>query len=289
MTSQAREGNASGADGVRLFWRSWIPERVAASIFLIHGLGEHSGRYEEFARWMGKEGISLFCFDLRGHGRSEGPRGDTPAFHRFLQDVSCMERIFEMTLDEESRSVAPRFLMGHSLGGLIALRLLQERGEGMGGYTGAVISAPWLATPLPAWLRSFGRWLGRRFPGLAIPSGLDPRRLTRDPKKIREWREDPLIQTRLTGRLFLEVERVQRECLTHGAILRDRPLLFLIPDDDGVVSSRDTLEFVRGIDEEGHRVEILRGGKHEPLNDVDREDVFRLVGSWVKNFGPEGP
>lgn len=289
MTPRAREGTAPGPDGVRLFWRCWTPDRVSAAIFLIHGLGEHSGRYEEFARWLGRDGISVFSFDLRGHGRSGGPRGDAASFGRFLEDVSLMEETFEVTLAEEGEPTPCRVLMGHSLGGLIALRHLQARGAALREYQGAVISAPWLDTPLPAWARSAGRWLGRRFPRLRLPTGLGPRRLTRDSGKVREWKADSLVHTRLSGRLFLEVERVQKECFAQKIILDGRDLLFLIPDEDQVVSSSATLEFVRGIDEEGLRVEILRGGRHEPLNDRDREEVFRLVSSWVKRLVPGNP
>jgi len=273
VTPPCREGKGLGAQDVELFWRVWDAPSPKASLILVHGLGEHSGRYDEFARVLAQGGTTVFAFDLRGHGLSPGPRGDADAFPRFLEDLLGMEE--EMA--RETPVGLPRFLMGHSLGGLICIRRLQLF---KGPYAGAVISAPWLATALPDWVRRMGRFLGLALPGVPIPAGLKPERLTRDPDMIRAWRQDPLIHTRITGRLFREVERVQAKAL--GAPLpRDLPLLFLVPGGDRVAQSSVTVGFARGIVGEGVRVEILEGREHEPLNDVGREEVYRMVLDWL--------
>ncbi len=171
----------------------------------------------------------------------------------------------------------PRVLMGHSLGGLICIRRLQVF---KGPYAGAVISAPWLATAIPNWLRSFGRFLGVALPTIPLPAGVRPERLTRDPEMASAWRKDPLVHTKITGRFFREVEREQRRALC-TSLPSDLPVLFLVPGEDRVVRSPVTLAFARGIAGGSPQVEVLQGREHEPLNDVGREEVYRIVLDWL--------
>jgi alpha-beta hydrolase superfamily lysophospholipase len=268
-----REGKGLGAQGIELAWRLWEAPDPKGSVLLVHGLGEHSGRYGSFAKALAEEGTTVFSFDLRGHGRSPGPRGDVDAFPRFLEDLLGME-------DEMARQVPgelPRFLMGHSLGGLICIRRLQVF---KGPFQGAVISAPWLATALPNWVRKLGRFLGVALPTVPMPAGVSPERLTRDPEMIQAWRDDPLIHTRITGRFFREAEREQRRAWI-SRMPADLPALFLVPAEDRVVRSPVTVAFARGIVGTETRVEILEGRQHEPLNDVGRHEVYRMVIDWL--------
>ncbi|MBT8395318.1 MAG: alpha/beta hydrolase [Gemmatimonadetes bacterium] len=273
MTGLYREGQAPGAQGIDLSWRLWEAPAPRSALLLVHGLGEHSGRYDAFASTLASEGNSVFSFDLRGHGRSPGARGDVDAFPRLLEDLLGMEA-------EMARQVPghlPRYLMGHSLGGLICIRRLQVF---KGPFEGAIISAPWMATALPDWLRKVGRFLGVALPTVPLPAGINPGRLTRDPDMVRAWREDPLIHTRVTGRFFREAEREQRRAWI-SPMPKDLPLLFLIPGDDQVVRSSVTETFARGIAGAGTQVELLEGRRHEPLNDLGRDEVYEMVIDWL--------
>jgi len=273
MTVDLREGMAPGAQGSELFWRLWQAQEPRGAVCLLHGLGEHSGRYGPLARHLAERGISVFTFDLRGHGRSQGIRGDVDFFPRFLEDLLGMEGLME----GEVGGGIPRFLLGHSMGGLIALRRLQTLADP---YAGGILSAPWLATALPEWVCRLGEAMGWVVPGLRVPSGLGGERLTRDPVMAAGWRADPLIFTRITARLFREVRRAQEEVLAakRGLAL---PLLFLVPQDDQVVRSQVTEEFARSLEGDGIRVETLEGRRHEPFNDVGREAIFSLMGDWL--------
>jgi alpha-beta hydrolase superfamily lysophospholipase len=251
----------------------WPASEPRSAVLLVHGLGEHSGRYEAFARSLAETGTSVFSFDLRGHGRSPGPRGDVDAFPRLLEDLIGME-------SEMARLIpvgCPWFLMGHSLGGLICLRRLQVF---KGPFHGAIISAPWLAAALPDWIRSIGRFLGVILPTVPIPAGVSPERLTRDPEMMKAWKEDPLIHTRITGRFFREAEREQRRARV-SPLPEGFPTLFLVPTDDPVVQSPVTIAFAKGIVGKGAHVEILEGRRHEPLNDIGRDEVYRVVIDWL--------
>lgn len=273
MIRATREGSILAAEGTELAWRIWEASEPRAGLLLVHGLGEHSGRYRPLAEVLAARGISVFSFDLRGHGRSQGARGDVSAFPRFLEDLLVMEELMTEEVPQ-----APRFLLGHSLGGLIALERLRTLG---GGFAGAVLSAPWLAVAQPAWLRRFGRVVGWLFPRTPVPGGLGPSRLTRDPDMAEAWRNDPLIHTRVTGGLFREAERVQRELLRSG-LASSTPLLFLVPTADRVVDAGVTLDFVRRMAGGEVDLEILEGGLHEPFNDLGREGVLRRVADWME-------
>lgn len=273
MKVERREGTARGGLDTELSWKVWEAQGARATLLLTHGLGEHSGRYDPFAETLALQGTTVFSFDLRGHGRSPGPRGDVDAFPRFLEDLLAMEEKWI----EEVPGDLPRFLMGHSMGGLITLRRLQVT---RGPFHGAILSAPWLATATPGWVRALGRLLGLAIPGIPIPAGFGPGKLTRDPEMARAWKEDPLKHTRVTGRLYREAERVQREVL-RAQNPADLPLLFLVPGEDRVVRSSVTLEFAEGIVGEDVQVEILEGRFHEPLNDLGREEVYSLVLDWL--------
>jgi alpha-beta hydrolase superfamily lysophospholipase len=275
VTIGYREGTGVGAQGIQLYWRIWEAANPMASLLLVHGLGEHSGRYRSFAEALAEAGTSVFAFDLRGHGKSPGPRGDVDAFPRLLEDLLGME-------DEMSRQLpakGPRFLMGHSLGGLISIRRLQVF---KGPFSGAVLSAPWLATAQPSWLRSVARVLGLALPTVPLPAGIHPARLSRDPDVVLAWRKDPLIHTKISGRFFREADREQSKALVSGWP-KDTPALFLVPGADRVVRTPVTLAFSRTIVGEDIQVEILEGREHEPLNDIGREEVYRLVLDWLAN------
>lgn len=102
------------------------------------------------------------------------------------------------------------------------------------------------------------------------------------------WR-GPLIHSRLTARLFREVDRAQQLCLRRGEALRGFPILFLVPERDPVVRTAVTLEFVRGIDDDAHHVEILRDRRHEALNDLGRDEVYTMMLTWIRELIPDIP
>ncbi|MFW6206258.1 MAG: alpha/beta fold hydrolase, partial [Gemmatimonadota bacterium] len=158
------------AGDVPIRYRSWSPEDgdPGAVLLLVHGLFEHSRRYDELGRALAHDGIATFAMDLRGHGQSGGRRGHVPRFDRFLDDLERFHRQVAA-----SHPGVPPFLLGHSMGGLIVLRYLQQRGPDV---VGAVISAPWLGTAVevPAWQRVLAAVMDRVLPILPFPSDLAP-------------------------------------------------------------------------------------------------------------------
>ena len=259
-------------DGARLWTRRWEPDgRVRASLVLLHGLGEHAGRYDHVARRLTGAGYAVFAFDLRGHGRSSGRRGDT-RFSPTLGDV-----VRRLDGAGARHPDVPRFLYGHSLGALIALTALLRLRPPL---CGAVLSAP----PLRSALREqrlkvrLARMLGPLFPSLTVRAGLDPTALSRDANVVAAYVADPLVHDRAS--LGFACDSLAATDAAATATRLDVPLLI-------VHGSADRIAFVDGSRALAARLAgdvTLReypGLLHEPHNEPERAQVLADVLGWL--------
>jgi alpha-beta hydrolase superfamily lysophospholipase len=277
MTDVVRRGHGefAGAGKVRLAYRCWEGAARRAVLLVVHGLGEHSGRYDEFASRMASLGIATFAFDLRGHGLSDGRRGHVPRFDVYLEDLDRFRsEVFNLT------GVRARpFLLGQSMGGLIALRYLQEFGSHV---AGAVICSPWLATAMevPRWKTLAAPLLARLLPTLPFRHGLAPEDLSRDPAVVEDYRADPLVHGRITPRTFAEVSAAMGLVPEHSEAIT-RPLLLLVGGADRVVDSGRTVAFAQALVTPEKTIHVFPGHLHELLNETDRAVTHGLVGEWI--------
>lgn len=275
--------------GVRLRVRTWSPPEPRGGVVVVHGLGDHGLRYSALAEALAHRGHAVAIPDLRGHGESEGRRGDVRGFRDFTTDLGDTVSALRRSLPQGT----PLSLVGHSMGGLVVLRYLQGEGRSPSGLlnpsftappgvVGAVLSAPWLQTvqAIPAWKRLLGRLALRVLPGRPFRTDLSSAKLTRDPVQRRIYEEDPLVHGLCSPRLFAEVEQAQQDAwnLAPGMKL---PLLFVVPDEDPVVDSSTTLRLAERVP--GGQVDRLHvhGGRHEPFHDLGREETIRVVVSWL--------
>jgi alpha-beta hydrolase superfamily lysophospholipase len=270
------EGSLPGVGRLRLRYRSWEIAEPHAAVLLIHGLAEHSGRYEGAARAFAARAISSFAFDLRGHGLSDGRRGHANRFDSFLQDLDRFRREVQGVLDAGT----PLFLLGHSMGGLIALRYLEEYDAEL---AGAIVISPWLATalPVPRWKVTMGNALGRLLPALPFRAHIDAAALSRDPAIVRGYRDDPLVHDRITPRLFVEVSKAMGLVTLRSDRLR-APVLFLLPGSDRLVDTDRTLAFTAHLPAALVTVKVYPGHFHELLNEPDRNDIVRDACDWIE-------
>lgn len=273
------QGDVSAHDGTRLHWIRWIPQgEVRGLVWVVHGLGEHGGRYDLLARVATDWGFVVFAADHRGHGLSQGPRAFVSRFGELFDDLEIVRAVAVEGLPADTR----RIVWGHSMGGLITLRALQRDPTIA---DAAVISAPWIAdavTP-PWWKELPARVLNRVAPRLRLTAGLGPEALTRDPDRIEAWRADGLVQTNITPRLYFEARAAQRETWKCAGAL-PMPVLFLVPMDDALVSASESLRFAGSVGPGPVRVERLEATRHEPHNDVGRAAVFEYVRSWIEEL-----
>jgi len=269
------EGNLMSVGGIALRYRTWEISNARAVIVVVHGLGEHSGRYEQFGTDLAGYGFSSFALDLRGHGVSEGRRGHVRSFGLYLQDLDRFRR----ELQSFTPPRLPCFLLGHSMGGLIALRYQEEYPTA---FRGAVISSPWLATamPIPRWKVTAAAAIARVVSALPMSNHIDARDLSHDVRVVDAYRADPLVHDRITPRLFLEASTAMGLVLQRADRLQ-APLLFLIPASDRVVDAQRSLQFARQLPPALTTVKLYPGMYHEVLNELDRHLVLRDLRDWI--------
>ena len=269
------EGSFEGRGGAVLHWRTWTPPTPAGRVVIVHGLGEHAGRYELLAGALSGRGLAVFSYDLRGHGRSSGRRGHISAFEDVTGDLSAAVEESAVRIP----GTLPTAVLGHSFGGLITLRYLLDRPDPL--PDAAVFSAPWLETRMrvPAPILGLATRLERWWPGAPLRFTTDPATRTRDPVMMEAFRGDPLVHGRLSLRLFMEVRRAQTWVRTSSRSF-PFPTLFLLPGADPLVDTAATYDYVQGLDGEVDVTE-LPGLRHEAFNEVEREEVIRDVGRWL--------
>lgn len=270
-TLHPAHGYFEGVDRLRLHYRAWEVVDPSAAVVLVHGLFEHSRRYQEIGEYLGDVGWSTYAMDLRGHGASEGRRGHARRFEILLQDLDRFRREVEGIVPPGT----PLFLVGHSLGGLIALRYLQEYHSPV---AAAVLVSPWLGTavPVPRWQALLAPILNRVLPALPFPSPIDPATLSHDPARVADYREDILIHGTITPRLFMEIQAAMRQA-TQRADRIAVPVHFLLAGDDQIVDTARSLAFARSLDPSRATVEVLDGLYHELLQERDRARMMDAI------------
>jgi alpha-beta hydrolase superfamily lysophospholipase len=261
-------------DGLELRVLSWSAESPRACAVVVHGLGEHAGRYGHVARALNQGGISVLGYDQRGHGASQGPRGHASQFKALLNDL-------DLVWAAASRQCGgrPMTLLGHSMGGLVALAWAQTRKPRLAGL---VASAPWLGTveSVPGWKRALARVVDRLYPSFTLPTGTSAERVTSDPEMIAAREADPLVHSRLSPRLFHEAEYWQdRVNAEPGRLKAD--CLFIVPGADDLTDASATLAFARALPAEHTTVMKLPGFRHEAFNERGREAVISDVKEWI--------
>lgn len=264
-------------DGTALRYRAWEPEGARGSVLVVHGLGEHSGRYAELAAALGAQGVAMYAPDLRGHGLSEGRRGHVRDFEEYLLDL-------DVALDAVRGRTAgrPIVLLGHSLGGLIALRYAETRPGAS--LAGLVLSAPQLAIarPPPAWLRGVADVLAVVAPALPLPNGLDAGDLSHDAAEVAAYRDDPLVHDRITPGLFRAMRRAMPAAAAEVDAVSVPAALVVIPGADPIVRP-DVTRSVAGRLDTRLPTEVVEYPEmyHEPMHERDRTSVLDDLVRWV--------
>lgn len=264
------------ADGTRMFACEWsldTENTIKAVIGIVHGMGEHSGRYSHVAEMLNAEGYAVFGFDQRGHGLTVGKRGHTHSYEALLEGIDLM-------LAEAQRKYPgiPLFLYGHSMGGNVTLNYLLRRQPKL---AGAIVTGPWLklAFKPPSLQATIGRMIEWVYPKYTNNRPLAVEKLTSDPAMIKQYIEDKLGHGQITAKYYFGVHRAGLWALAHANQL-SVPLLLMHGGEDRVTSIIASKQFAQ---EAGTRCTWVEwpNYKHELHNEIAREEVFIVIRKWL--------
>lgn len=261
-------------DGLSLFGQSWQPEdQPRAVVCLVHGIGEHSGRYVHVADSLTRAGYTLISFDLRGHGKSEGPRGHISSYEAIMQDISSLLEVTNKKFPQ-----LPLFLYGHSLGGNLVLNYVLRRQPHL---KGVIATAPWLrlAFEPPASKIALGKMTNYIWPSFSQKSGLDTKALSRDLEVVRSYENDPLVHNRISARMFISAYQAGQWALEHASEF-SLPLLLMHGGDDNLISVEASREFANKINE-NCTLKVWDELYHEIHNEPEKEEVFKFLIGWL--------
>lgn len=261
-------------DGLSLFGQSWQPEdRPRAVVCLVHGIGEHSGRYVHVADSLIQSGYALISFDLRGHGKSEGPRGHIPSYEAIMQDISSLLEVSNKKFPQ-----SPFFLYGHSLGGNLVLNYVLRRQSHL---KGVIATAPWLrlAFEPPAFKIALGKITNYIWPSFSQKSGLDTKALSRNLKVVHAYENDPLVHDHISARMFIGIYQSGQWALEHASEF-SLPLLLMHGGDDKIISVEASREFANKINE-NCTLKVWDELYHEIHNEPEKEEVFKFLIDWL--------
>ena len=261
-------------DGLQLFGQSWQPEdQPRAVICLVHGLGEHSGRYVHVADSLIQAGYTLIFFDLRGHGKSEGPRGYTPSYEALMKDISSLLEVANKQFPQLSS-----FLYGHSLGGNLVLNYILRHQPQL---KGVIVTGPWLrlAFEPPRFKIILAQITNYIWPSFSQKNGLDTKVLSRDPEVVHAYENDPLVHDHISSRMFIGIYQSGYWALEHASEF-PIPLLLMHGGEDKIISVEASREFANQVTKKC-TFKIWNGLYHEIHNEPEKEEVFKFLIDWL--------
>lgn len=259
-----------------LYQQSWLPDEAPrAEILLVHGLGEHSGRYEHLARHCTNLGFAVHALDHYGHGKSDGHPGFVERFSVYLDGVSAL-----LHKVQGQRSGLPLFLLGHSMGGLISAALLPTQQQD---FSGCILSGPALisdATP-PLFVLAINRLLSALVPTLPMKQ-LDASAVSRDPAVVKAYVNDPLVfHGRLSSRLIAEMVAAMSSTLARAGDIRI-PIILMHGEQDTLASPSGSARLHDGVSSEDKTLRIYPGLYHEIFNEPEQDQVLSEMSDWLE-------
>lgn len=261
-------------EGSVLYAREWQPEsELRGVICLVHGLGEHSGRYANLALALNRAGYVVLTYDQRGHGKSSGQRGHTPSYETLLDDINCFSRKSLQLFPS-----LPMFLYGHSLGGNLVLNYVLRRQPK---FAGVIVTSPWLRlTVEPSLLlRQLASFLNKLWPTFSMSSGLELNALSRDPIVVDTYNVDPYVHDRISVRLFVTVNQAGHWAIDNATQF-NMPLLLMHGGGDRITSVEATMLFASNVKKD-HTLKIYPGLYHELHHEPEKEEIASDLINWL--------
>ncbi|MFP4040492.1 MAG: lysophospholipase [Desulfosudaceae bacterium] len=270
-------GSFANKDGIEIFHQRWTVDNPAGAILLIHGLGEHSGRYQNLLKAMDEERVSFFALDHQGHGRSGGKRGHVDDFSDYVADLKQFR-------DEIIAAEAPGqslICLGHSMGGLIATHLALSHQQDLAGL---ILSAPAFIPggKVPAGQVAAAKIVSRLLPRLTRSNQLKPGDLSRDPATVQNYLADPLVHDRISTRWFVSFLATAELCLARARELT-LPLLVIHGTADNIVDPVGSQKIYDQAGSTDKTLKMFDGLYHETMNELpeERQAVLEVISGWI--------
>lgn len=263
----------------KMFTQLWAPENetTQAVIALVHGQGEHSGRYKHIAEFFTQRDCAVMAVDLTGHGRSVGKRGHVKGYEDYLADVEQL-----LLQVKEQYAGLPVFLYGHSMGGNISLNYAL-RNPVSPLFDHVVITSPWLklAFDPPVLKEALGKIVRHIYGGYTEQSTLDVNLLSRDACVPKAYKEDPLVHSKISVSAYFGILEAGEFALANAQRLQ-RPCLLMHGEGDRITSHKASQAFAASAPQELITYKEWEGLYHELHNEVEWEEVAGLVYKWME-------
>ncbi len=270
---------AETAPGTPRFVNSWVPFRASpwASLTILHGFGDHGGRFDSMAVSLASSGIGVLAVDLLGHGRSPGRRGIIPTYEALMDEVGNAANLASRLWEE-----TPKFVLGHSMGGNLVLNWALRRRFEAHGLRGIIAVAPMLRMamqPRPQFLRA-GRWLEKRWPNFRVSARVDVRQLCSDPSGHDAYLRDPYVHRKMSLRLGLALVESGEWAIEHAEQL-DRPCLLMHGTEDTLTCPNATEEMARRMGQQVS-LKLWSNCRHDLHFELQREMVTAYLMNWIR-------
>jgi alpha-beta hydrolase superfamily lysophospholipase len=272
---QHREGTFRSADGLHLYYQSWIPMPPGMGVVvIIHGLGGHCGAFSRIVEDLVRRGYVVYGFDLRGHGRSPGQRGYINRWSEFREDLHCFLALVQSQTDS-----LPCVLLGHSLGALIALDYgLRSPAQ----VRGIIALAPALKQVGVSSIKMIaGQVLSWIYPRFSLNTGIDQAAASRDPAVLQAYAQDPLRHSKGTARLATEF-LATTAWMWKQTINLQVPLLIMHGEADRVTSAAASEAFFQQVSSLDKTWFAYPNAYHHLYDDLDYLEVFTNLGNWLE-------
>jgi alpha-beta hydrolase superfamily lysophospholipase len=276
MTAESILSPFVASDGENLAiqdWPDYQGERLRGVVLLVHGLGEHAGRYEVVASKLNTWGFAVRGYDQYGHGESGGPRGGLPSDARLLDDLADIVDTTRARMPPDT----PLILLGHSLGGLVAARFVSLA---LRPVDALVLSSPALDPGLNAVQKFLIAVLPKIAPNLRVGNGLDASLISHDPAVVAAYLADPLVHDRISGRLARFIADAGPATVALASQWQV-PTLLLYAGADKLVNPAGSRAFVTQAPLQVVAARCFDDFYHEIFNELQPEPVFAALRQWL--------
>ena len=277
-----KTGTFKGKSDVELFFQEWTVPSPKAILVVVHGMGEHSGRYDNLLDALSGSKISIYACDNRGFGRSAGKKGYVSSFMDYVDD----QKIF-IDMLKSANPKTPVLMLGHSLGGLIVFKYALEYGSSV---SGIVLSSPAFVFTgkVAGWKKTLAKWLSTLKPDFSLSTGSDFAGLSHDPEYIESCKNDPLLHDIVSARFYTEFMKTSSECMGR-AFEFNPPMLIFHGNADPIVDYKGSETIFERVSSRDKEVHIFDGLYHKTMNEIpeERQKVLAIVVAWIKKHAEQ--